>query len=110
MPEDVCDYGNAVLAKEWQLLTDKGAHTDILKPDRVDHSAADFAHPRRGSSRHRLERKPLYHDGSQSLEIQNTCEFDAVTKCAARGNDGIGELEGANRHTKVNGALWIHCP
>ncbi len=72
------------------LVRTERANPDILQADGVEHSGGCFTQARGGSPRHRFERESFNDDSTETVQIDKVREFDAVTKRATGGNNGIG--------------------
>jgi len=109
-PKDI-RYDRRVVPPELRkLLSDERAYADVLQPDCVHHSARRFAHSRRRSALHRLERESLDRNSAQAIQIDDLRKLDAVSERPACGNNWIFEVKGTDADSEVNPRGPFHDP
>jgi hypothetical protein len=80
----------------------EGSNADVLQAYRIDHPAGRLTHPGSGRSSHRLDRKPLYDDSSQAVQVNKVGKLQPVAKSAAGSNYGVFQTNSSDANSEVN--------
>ena len=85
-----------------EFLLDKDPDTYVWQSDGVQHPGGGLAETGTGSSFHGLERQALGNKSTQTVQVHQVGEFQAITKSAAGSDDGITKAKRADGHAQVN--------
>jgi hypothetical protein len=73
-----------------------------LEPDGVEHAGGGLREAWAGGAFYGLPREGFGDQTTEAAEINQMCEFQAVTKGTACGDDGITKPESADGNAQVN--------
>ena len=74
----------------------------VLQADGVEHAGGGLAEAGPGGAFYGLSGEALGDQSAEAVEVDQRGEFEAVTKGAAGGNDGITKPESADGYAQVN--------
>ncbi len=97
----VHDDRAAGITKKWHLVADECIDTDILETDGVEHSGRRGEEAGRAVAGNWLRRSPLHNDRANALQIDESGEFFAITKCPTGRDNGVPEADSRELNGKV---------
>ncbi len=91
------------LAQLGQLLVEKGASSDVLQSDRVEHSRRSFVQARGRIAGHRLRRQSLHHEAAELVQMHHIFELNSVAEGSAGGDHRILQLDAGEADAEIRG-------